>query len=167
MELKRWLGHLLLPGWWVRRRFSEPTLLAVERAIGESERTHRGELRFVVEGPLHLGTLLRGETARQRAVDLFSSLRIWDTQHNNGVLIYVQLVDRRVEIVADRGISARVPAEQWSEICHGMESAFRANAFQRGALEAVDRAGRLLATYFPSSGVDRANELPDRPLLLE
>jgi uncharacterized membrane protein len=141
--------------------------LATERAISESERTHRGELRFVVEGPLHLGTLLRRETTRQRAIDLFSSLRIWDTEHNNGILIYVQLVDRQVEIVADRGIAAKVPEEKWNEICRGMESAFRAGAYQRGALEAVDRAGRLLAVYFPSRGAEKTNELPDRPLLLE
>ncbi len=165
MRVKRTIKHLLTPGWWVRRAFRGAALKAIETAVGDAERSHRGELRFVVEGARPLPVLLRGETARQRAVDLFSQLRVWDTEHNSGLLIYVQFVDRRVEIVADRGIAARVPQTQWDEICRGMESCFRVGAYRRGALEAIEKAGRLLTTHFPRRGND-ANELPDRPVIL-
>jgi hypothetical protein len=165
MGLQRFLKHALLPGWWVRRNFPAAALKAIEMAIADSEKTHGGELRFVIEGPLSLHLLLHGQSPRHRAVDLFSQLRVWDTAHNSGVLIYVQLVDRRVEIIADRGIAAKVPQAQWSEICRAMEDCFRIKAWRRGALEAIDHVGRLLAAHFPATANDR-NELPDRPLVL-
>lgn len=165
MKLRRLLKHLLMPAWWARRPFDRATLDAIEVAVGTAETGHRGELRFVVEGPLSLAELWQGESARQRATELFSRLRIWDTEENSGVLIYVQLVDRRVEILADRGINARVPQEEWDDICRAMEQAFRDGDFRHGALEAVAQAARLLISHFPSSGAD-SNELPDRPLML-
>ena len=165
MTIRRWLKHLFLPGWWVRRAFRGAALAAIEKAIGEAERGHEGELRFVVEGPLHLATLLRGQSGRDRAIEVFSQLRVWDTAHNSGLLIYVQLVDRRVEIVADRGIAARVPQEQRDAICRNMEASFRSGAYRRGALEAVEQAGHLLSTHFPPRRGD-VNELPDRPVVL-
>jgi hypothetical protein len=165
MGLQRILRHALLPSWWVRRNFPPAALKAIETAITESEKSHGGELRFVIEGPLSLHLLLHGHSPRQRAIDLFAELHVWDTAHNSGVLIYVQLVDRRVEIIADRGIAAKVPEAQWSEICRGMEDCFRVNAWRRGALEAIDRTSRLLASHFPARANDR-NELPDRPLVL-
>jgi uncharacterized membrane protein len=165
MGLQRFLKHALLPGWWVKRKFPAAALKAIEAAITESEKAHGGELRFVIEGPLSLHLLLHGESPRHRAIDLFSQLRVWDTAHNSGVLIYVQLVDRRVEIIADRGIAAKVPQAQWSEVCRAMEDCFRVKAWRRGALEAIDRVSRLLAAHFPASGKDR-NELPDRPVVL-
>jgi uncharacterized membrane protein len=165
MGLQRLLKHALLPGWWFKRKFPAAALKAIEAAITDSETTHGGELRFVIEGPLSLHLLLHGQSPRHRAIDLFSQLRVWDTAHNSGVLIYVQLIDRRVEIIADRGIAARVPQAQWSEICRAMEDCFRIKAWRRGALEAIDRVGKLLALHFPNSGKVR-NELPDRPVVL-
>ena len=165
MTIKRWLKHLLLPGWWVRRVFRGAALSAIEKAIGEAEKGHEGELRFVVEGPLPLAVLLHNPTARDRAIDVFSHLRVWDTAHNSGLLIYVQLVDRRVEFVADRGVAARVPQAQWDALCREMEDSFRHGAYRRGALEAVERAGHLLATHFPPR-TRNPNELPDRPVVL-
>ena len=106
MNAKRMLKHLLTPQWVVNRAFSKNVLSAIEAAIAASEKTHAGELRFAVEGALHPRALWHRQTARQRAEALFASLRVWDTAHNSGVLIYVQLVDRRIEIVADRGITA-------------------------------------------------------------
>jgi len=161
----RILKHLLLPGWWVRRAFPPAALQAIEHAIGEAEGGHCGELRFVIEGPRPLAALLRGESPRERAIEVFSQLRVWDTEHNNGVLIYVQVVDRRVEIVADRGIARRVEQGQWEGICRAMESCFRDRAYRRGALEAIERAGRLLALHFPARP-GSGNELPDRPVVL-
>lgn len=165
MDFRRILTHLLTPAWLARRAFRKADLAAIEQAVKNSERLHRGELRFVIEGPLPFGHLLRGMSARARAVELFARLGVWDTEANSGILIYVQLIDRRVEMLADRGIAARVPQEKWDEVCRRMETAFRFKAYRRGALEAVDDATRLLALHFPSRS-DTPDELPDRPLVL-
>jgi len=165
MKLLRLLRHLVLPGWWVRRVLARDDLAVIGAAITACEKSHRGELRFVVEGPLPLSVLWRSLSPRARAVELFSTLRIWDTEENSGILIYLQLVDRRVEILADRGIAGRVPQAEWDVICRDMETSFRSGAWRRGALQAVTRAGDLLASHFPASD-GNPNELPDQPLLL-
>lgn len=165
MKLKRILKHLLVPHWIVRRAFPARTLSAVEAAIKASEQEHEGELRFVVEAGVDLMRLLRGQTARQRAVEVFSQLRVWDTERNSGVLIYVQMVDRKVEILADRGINARVEQRRWDEICHRMEQTFRAGRFEEGALAAIGETTALLRLHFPAGGANR-NELSDRPVIL-
>lgn len=163
--------HLLAPPWLARRAFPSAALQAIEAAVKAAEQRHAGELRFVVETGLPLSDLWRDISARVRAAEVFSNLRVWDTQHNSGVLIYVQLIDRSVEIVADRGINARVGQAEWDAICRSMEASFRDRAYLRGALEAVEKIGQLLATHFPmSSFIDRSsdtgNELPDQPVLL-
>jgi uncharacterized membrane protein len=126
---------------------------------------HDGELRFAVEGGMHLASLWRGQSPRGRAIELFSQLRVWDTEHNSGVLIYVQLVDRTIEIVADRGINTKVAQGSWDEICRRMESAFRRGQFEQGTLAAIDEVTALLARHFPAAGPN-PNELPDKPLVL-
>lgn len=165
MKPIRMLKHLLLPDWFVRRVFARGDLAAIGEAIAASEKSHRGELRFVVEAAMPLTSLWRDVTPRARAVDLFSTLRIWDTAENSGILIYVQLVDHRVEILADRGIAARVPQAEWDAICRAMEASFRRGEWRQGALQAVARAGELLARHFPA-GVSNPNELPDQPLVI-
>jgi len=140
-------------------------LTAIEEAIRASEKTHDGELRFAVEAGLDPLPVLRGRTARQRATEVFSSLRVWDTEHNSGVLIYVQLVDRRIEIVADRGINARVPQHAWDAICRRMEEAFRQRRFEQGVLAAIGEITALLAQHFPPRG-DNPDELSDQPVIL-
>ena len=165
MNAFRVIKHLLVPHWVVRRAFPKPTLTAIEQAITASEKQHTGELRFVVEGGLPLHELWHGHSPRQRAIDLFSQLRVWDTDQNSGILIYVQWVDHAVEILADRGIAARVPQAEWNAICHSMEAAFKRGDYHIGALTAIERASQLLAMHFPSSGGGH-NELPDRPLVL-
>jgi len=137
MSIKRIVKHLFAPHWVVARAFPRRTLTAIENAIRASERSHAGELRFAVEAGLHPLPVLRGQTARQRATEVFSDLRVWDTGHNSGVLIYVQLVDRRIEIVADRGINAKVPQPEWDAICRRMEAAFKESRYEGGALIAV------------------------------
>ncbi|TXG78343.1 MAG: hypothetical protein E6R11_04980 [Rhodocyclaceae bacterium] len=164
-RLGRVLRHLAAPPWAVRRAFPHAALSAIEAAIRESERHHRAELRFAAEAGLDLMPVWQGETARQRAVEVFSDLRVWDTAENSGVLIYVQLVDRKVEILADRGINARVAQGEWEDICREMERAFRRGDFEAGAIAAIRRIGALLAAHFPSRP-DNPNELPDRPVLL-
>ena len=165
MRWSRVLRHLVLPHWWVLRAFPKPALAAIERAIAASERRHQGELRFVVEANLPLLGLLHGQSPRARAVELFSQLRVWDTEHNNGVLIYLQLIDRRVEIIADRGIDARVEHDFWHAVCRRMEQAFREGRFEAGSLEALAAITEALTEHFPSSA-DNPNELPDTPLVL-
>ncbi|MDD5298729.1 MAG: TPM domain-containing protein [Rhodocyclaceae bacterium] len=165
MDLERILRHLMNPHWAVRRAFPTALLEKIGQAVTASEQTHGGELRFALEGGLELSALLRGQTARERAVELFSRLRVWDTELNCGVLIYVQCVDRKLEIVADRGIAARVAPEEWRAICRRMEQAFRQGEFEAGSLSALDEIGRLLQAHFPARG-SRPNELPDQPLVL-
>lgn len=168
MQLSRLIKHLVAPPWLARRAFPGVALQAIENAVAAAEKRHCGELRFVVEAGLPLGDLLHDVSARQRAVEVFSRLRIWDTEQNSGVLIYVQLIDRRVEIVADRGISARVAQGDWDAVSRSMEAAFRERAYERGAVAAVESIGRLLAEHFPATltSAENPNELPDRPVLL-
>ncbi|OGA56498.1 MAG: hypothetical protein A3F74_14555 [Betaproteobacteria bacterium RIFCSPLOWO2_12_FULL_62_58] len=165
MEAKRILKHLFAPEWVVNRALPRGALKRIEAAIKASETLHQGELRFAMEAGLDLMPLLKGLTPRQRAVDVFSQLRVWDTEHNSGVLIYVQLVDRRIEIVADRGINAKVEQGQWEAICRRMEEAFRARRFEKGALEGIREITGLLARHFPAQGVN-PDELPDKPVVL-
>ena len=165
MNHTRLLKHLLRPAWWYRRLFDGGTRWAIEAAIKKSESHHRGELRFVAEGPLPWRALLADATARQRAENLFTQLRVWDTADNSGILIYVQLADRHVEILADRGIAAKVPQAEWDALCRRMEAAFRDAQWREGALAAVAGANELLALHFPASE-HNPNELPDRPLIL-
>lgn len=165
MNLRRLFTHLLTPAWLARRAFRHADLKAIGAAVAVSEQWHRGELRFVIEGPLPFSLLWRDLPVRARATQLFAQLGVWDTEDNSGILIYVQLVDRRVEILADRGIAKCVPQAQWDALCRGMEEAFRLKAHRRGALEAIARAGDLLMRHFPARG-ENPNELPDRPAQL-
>ena len=165
MDLARLLRHLATTSTRVRRAFPASALRSVEQAIAASELSHAGEIRFVIEGSLDGLPLLRGQTARERAIEIFARLHVWDTEHNTGVLIYVLLADRRVEIVADRGIHAKAGTESWSEICRGMETHFVAGDFGRGAVLGIEAATQLVTRHFPLTPGDR-NELPDAPLLL-
>jgi TLP18.3/Psb32/MOLO-1 phosphatase superfamily protein len=165
MDLKRIFRHLVAPQWVVDRMFPEATMRAIEDAIRDSERSHDGELRFAVEGGLNLWLLLHGRTPRVRAIEIFSRLRVWDTETNSGVLIYVQVVDRRIEIVADRGINAKVEQQQWDVIARGMETAFRARRYEAGAMEGLREITALLAQHFPPSG-GNPDELPNAPVVL-
>ena len=165
MSLARVCKHALVPHWWAVRAFPQVLLAAIEAAVATSETRHSGELRFVVEGPLPAAALLAGQTSRQRAVDLFAQLRVWDTEDNSGVLIYLQLVDRKVEIVADRGIHARVGQGFWEAVCGRLQAEFGAGRFEAGALAAIGEITEALATHFPPRSTN-PNELPDQPVVL-
>ena len=159
----RALKHLLAPHWWALRVFPRDALRQIEGAIKASEKRHEGELRFAVEAGLPFGFLKT--STRKRAEALFAQLGVWDTEHNSGVLIYVQLVDRRIEIVADRGIAARVEQSEWNAICHEMKSAFSRKEFLQGSLEGIHKITGMLARHFPPHGRN-PNELPDKPVVL-
>ena len=165
MNIQRIVRHLLVTDGQVKKAFPLSALNKIEQAIKASESAHVGEIRFAVEGALDGAPLYRGQSARERAIDLFSQLRVWDTQHNSGVLIYLLLADRDVEIVADRGIDAVVGSQAWTEVCHQMEAAFRQSNFERGVLGGVQAVTRHLVTHFPADGQNR-NELPDTPVVL-
>jgi hypothetical protein len=165
MDLARLLRHLATTSARVRRAFPASALRSIEQAIAAGELTHAGEIRMVVEGSLDGLPLLRGQTARERAIELFARLHVWDTEHNTGVLIYVLLAERRVEIVADRGIHAKAGAEAWSAICRGMETHFGAGAFGLGAVQGIEAVTQLVTRHFPLTPGD-CNELPDAPIVL-
>ena len=165
MSISRITRHLIEHRWRARRIFTAPVLEHIEQAIKDGEATHSGQVRFVVEGALDGAPLFHNQSARARGLDLFSHLRIWDTAHNNGVLIYLLLADRRVEIIADRGIDARVGEAGWQAICRAMEAEFRQSHFEAGVIKGIQAVSQQLATYFPPQG-PRRNELPDAPVVM-
>lgn len=165
MGIKRIGRHLVEHRWRLRRIFPPQALARIERAIKAGETGHSGQIRFVVEGALDGAPLFRNQPARERALDIFSQLRIWDTAHNNGVLIYLLLADHDVEIVADRGIDAKVGAVGWEDICKEMEADFRAGHFERGVIKGVEAVSHEMARHFPRRGAG-PNELPDAPVVL-
>lgn len=165
MRLKRIARHLLATPFAVRRAFPPEALAAIEQEIARAETTHSGEIRFAVEAALDAGALLASLSARERALQAFAELGVWDTEQNNGVLIYLLLAERDVEIVADRGIDAKVGAQAWEEICHAMEAAFAQGRYAEGVIGGVQAVGRQLARHFPPGSAAR-NELPDQPVVL-
>ncbi len=158
--------HLCCGPWLVHRRLPAAALKRIEAEIAASETLHRGELRFAVEPALPLAALLRNMTPRERAVQVFSQLRVWDTEHNSGVLIYLLLAERDVEIVADRGIHAKVGEAAWHSICKPMEQSFRQREFELGVLEGIGAITALLRQHFPTDENENPNELPDAPVIL-
>jgi len=162
MKLTRLFKHLLTPPWLALRRFPPALREEIATAVAASEARHRAELRIAIEGPLNFSELWDDVSPRERALKLFAKLRVWDTEENSGVLIYLQLVDRDVEILADRGIAARVPPETWETLCHAIEAAMRAGDCRAGLLAAIDQVTHLLAEHFPARD-DNPNELPDAP----
>ena len=165
MEFGRILRHLFaLPGA-VGRAFRAPDMAAIEQAIAKGEREHGAEIRFAAEPALDTGALLSGQTARERAIEVFSLLRLWDTDDRNGVLIYLLLADRDIEIVADRGVSSKVSGAEWEAICRTMEAALKRGRYGEAVVAGIEQVSQLLARHFPRRTDDR-NELPDRPVRL-
>lgn len=171
----RFVKHLLSNPWQVKRHFSTQALQNIEAAIRAGETKHTGEIRFVVEAGLHPYEVLSKKTPRQRGIELFSHLNIWDTEQNNGVLIYLLLADRDVEIVADRGIDKQIGYDQWNLICHQMEILFRRGEFEQGVMQGLNAVSAALEKHFPVENIKhnrkrtiqrKKNELPDKPLIL-
>lgn len=163
-NVHRLLKHLFFMPWQLRRDFPPTVADRITAAVRHSEKTHCGEVRFVVEGALHGGRILHGLSPRARALEVFSELRVWDTEHNNGILIYVLMADRQVEIIADRGIVSRVDPNEWKGVCRVMERAFGEGQFEHGSLEGIRLVSEHLAKHFPPSASD-TNELPDAPVI--
>jgi uncharacterized membrane protein len=167
MRLARLLRHGFVTPRAVARAFPPATLEKIRQAIAQTETQHAGEIRFAVEGALPWSYLKRHAPAHQRAVMVFAKLRVWDTEANNGVLLYVDLADRKVEIVADRGIARHVARHDWEKICHVVREHFRRGEFEAGAIAGIDAIGAHLAQHFPlAPGTNNPNELSDRPAVL-
>ena len=164
MKIHRILKHLVASSRQMRRLFPSNTLRSIEQAVKTAESRHGGEIRFAVEVALGLPALLRGQTARERAIEMFAQLRVWDTEDNNGVLIYLLLAEHDVEIVADRGFNGRVSHQEWEAVCARMESEFRLGHFKAGALAGIGGVSDLMARHYPIR-TGKPNELPDHPTL--
>ena len=161
----RMLRHLLaLPGT-VARAFPAKALSTIEQTIRQSEARHGGEIRFAVEAALDPAQIWRGVTARERAIAVFSELGVWDTERNNGVLLYLLLAERNVEIVADRGFNGKVSAEEWEDVCRRMEGALREGRAADAVIAGIESLTQIVARHFPPLPADR-NELPDPPARL-
>lgn len=165
MNLTRTIKHLFYPGWWLRRDFPAKALAQIESAIKASELKHSGEIRFAIESSLPLKALWRDESNKERAIEIFSLLKVWDTEDNNGVLIYLLLADKKVEITADRNINKLVGHEEWQRVCNLMQESFRLNCFGDGSEKGIKEIGALLEKHFPLKNNDK-NELPNKPIIL-
>lgn len=163
--VRRFLRHVFADDRAVTRAFPPAAMEKIEQAIAANEQRHDGELRFAVEAGLPLRELVTGESARERAIELFGELRIWDTEQNCGVLIYLLLADKRVEIVADRGIHQKVGEAAWEAICGAMQREFHEGRFEHGVILGVQAISDLLATHYPPRE-DNADELPNRPFIV-
>ena len=166
VNIKRWFVHTFKPPWYWRIAFPTKVLNDIENAVKVSERQHSGELCFAIENALAPAWVWRGMSARQRATEVFSILRVWDTEENSGVLIYVLLADREVHIVADRGIARRVSQDDWDAVAQAMQKAFRQGEFRRGSLAGIEQISIMLATHFPL-GANNPDELPNKPVILK
>ena len=161
----RLLKHRRLDEGDVVRLLGIGALQRAQQRVAASETGHSGEIRVCVEAGLPWSYLRRRATPRERAVAMFGKLRVWDTEHNNGVLIYLLLADRDVEIVADRGVAAKIPAAEWEAICREMEKHLRAGSYGDAAVAGIRATSDLLARHFPLRG-PRHGEQPDEPVVL-
>jgi uncharacterized membrane protein len=165
-RLLRLLRHRWFDETDTRRALESQALARIEQRIAASERQHSGEIRVCVEPGLPLSYLWRGAHARERAIAMFGKLRVWDTEANNGVLIYLLLAEHQIEIVADRGIARHVPPGHWQAIVAGMRSEFRAGRFEAGLLQAIEAVEALMLQHFPQAdGQANPDELPNKPYL--
>ncbi len=162
---KRTLDHLRHDHLRLRRLFPAQALDRIEQAVLDGERRHGAELRVAIEASLPLGRVLGGVGPHERALEVFGSLRVWDTEANNGVLIYLLLADRTVEIVADRAAARAIPQQAWQAVTQALVAECRAGRFVEGTLAAIRELGTLLAQAFPA-GDRNPDELPNRPAVL-
>lgn len=163
--LKRLARHLFVLPHVARCYFPVDSMRRIEAAIAQNETKHSGEIRFAVETNLHVLDVLRKKSARQRAIEVFSHLRVWDTEQNNGVLIYLLLADHDFEILADRGIHAHMGEEGWEQVSKAMEALFRQGKFEEGVMYGIEHIGQKLVQCYPANGKNK-NELPDAPIII-
>lgn len=151
----------------VRKALPDDALARVSAQVTASEQFHTGQIRVCAEGALPWSYLHRGACARERALMLFSKLRVWDTEHNNGVLIYLLVPEHAIEIVADRGLARRVPADEWEVVVSNMAEQLRQGHFEEALGRAVEAVSAKQTQHFPRAASDsnQVNELPDEPFI--
>jgi uncharacterized membrane protein len=164
-RLVRLIKHLRTTASDGRRAFPPSTLKAIEAAITDGEALHRAEVRMIVEPSLSASAVWNGASSRDRARELFAHYRIWDTEENCGVLVYVNLADHKVEIVTDRGVGKAIAAKEWQAICRTMTAGFAEGRYHDAALAALGELNALLQAHYPDDG-SAHNQLPDRPVVL-
>lgn len=163
--LSRIWRHLVTTSADARRVFPPATLDAIQKAIAHGEVLHRAEVRLIIEPSLTIQAVLNGTTSRERALELFSTYRIWDTEENCGVLIYIELADHKVEIVADRAANRVISEAEWQEICQTMTRGFASKIYGDSVIAALEKLNALLHERFPDDG-SRPNQLSDQPVML-
>ena len=167
MDWSRMTRHFMASQRGTHKLFSPETMQRLQQVIADGEATHRGEVRLIVESALPLRKVRRGMTTRQRALDLFGTFRVWDTEENNGVLLYINVADQRLEIIADRAASRRIGDPHWQTVCGLARSSFKQGEFEQGLVQALESIHDALATAFPAErGTPRKNELPDAPTVI-
>jgi hypothetical protein len=164
-RLKRVLRHWSTSAAQGRRAFPPETLAAIAGAITAGEQTHRGELRLIVENAMPFDAIWDDLSNRQRALALFAEHGVWDTEDNCGVLVYINLADHKVDIVADRNVGRKIDAATWQAVCNTMTAGFAHGEFHDSTLAAIAQVNQLLRLHFPANGT-RTNELPDQPIVL-
>lgn len=166
--LSRWIRHAWMDADDARRTLTSAGLARLETRVRDSETRHRGELRVCIQAGLSLGELWRGVTPRDCAIELFSHLRVWDTEHNNGVLIYLLLADHRIEILADRGLTRHAPPEFWRHLVDQLSGALRSGRFEEGLNEAIDEVDALMRRHYPLTHEHESNpnELSDTVVVM-
>ena len=162
---RRLWRHLVTDRGHVHGAFPPEELVRVENAIAEGERRHSGQVCFAIEAALPAARVWQGVSPRERALEVFGLLRVWDTEHNDGVLVYVLLADGAIELVADRAVAARIPQPEWDGICRRIETEFAVGRYREGAIAAIEAVGAQLARHFPAQRGE-SDELPNQPILL-
>jgi uncharacterized membrane protein len=165
-RLRRMFRHRWLDESDTRRAIPPELCERLAASVAASERRHTGEIRIYVEAGLPMSYLWRDATPRERAVAMFGKLGVWDTEQNNGVLIYLLLAEHAIEVVADRGLSRHIDHARWQEVVEHMAQAFRAGMFEAGLTRAIDEVSTLLVKHFPATpGAPNEDELPNQPVL--
>lgn len=161
----RLLKHLFANSGNTKKYFNKDVLIRIEQAIAQSEMTHSGQIRFVVETSLSPMALYHHQSSRERALEIFSLFRVWDTEENNGVLIYLLMADHDFEIIADRNIHAKAGQDYWVKVCKEMEVLLKNKQFSEGVLLGIERIHEVLRQHYPAE-VITPNELPDHPIII-
>ncbi|RCW74670.1 TPM domain-containing protein [Pseudorhodoferax soli] len=162
-RVQRFLTHRWIDVGDAHQALPRAALERLERRIAASEQRHTGEVCICVEAALPASYLLRDATARERAVAMFGKLRVWDTEHNNGVLIYLLLAEHAIELVADRGLNRHVDAQRWHQVVEQLRNALRAGQYEDGLTTALEEVSAVLVQHFPArDGAGGANALPNR-----
>lgn len=164
-SFKRWWQHALYMPWRTKKYFTAAELDQIEQAVVAAELGHPGEVMVIIEGNLPLDQAYRLDT-RQRAIDLFSSFKVWDTQYNSGMLLYVNICERQVEVLADRNIHQFVAPEHWQTVCDQVTAEFKQGHYAQGVLAGVDLIGKTLHAFYTVKVAEKGNERANRPILI-